>query len=64
MMKFILERVVQNIVSLSALGVLFFTISGTAKVWGFWIYIATVLVYQVVSLLLIVPKYPAYVSSQ
>ena len=62
MLKFILERVVQNILSISALGVLFFAISGTLAVLGFWIYIATVLGYQVVSLLLIVPRYPEYIE--
>ena len=62
MLKFISERIVQNILALTALGVLFFTLSGTIKVLGFWIYVATVLVYQIISLLVIVPRYPAYIE--
>ncbi len=62
MIKFILDRVLHNILALSALGVLFFTVSGSAGIPGFWIYIATVLVYQAVSLLIIVPRYPSYVE--
>jgi protein-S-isoprenylcysteine O-methyltransferase Ste14 len=62
MLKFILGRIAQNILALAALGVLFFTFSGTIKVLGFWIYIATVLVYQIISLLIIVPKHPAYIE--
>jgi protein-S-isoprenylcysteine O-methyltransferase Ste14 len=62
MFKFILERVAQNISALVALGVLFFAFSGTIKVLGFWIYVATVLVYQIISLLVIVPRHPAYIE--
>jgi protein-S-isoprenylcysteine O-methyltransferase Ste14 len=54
--------VVQNISALAALGVLFFVFSGTIKVLGFWIYVATVLAYQITSLLVIVPKHPAYIE--
>lgn len=62
MLKFILGRIAQNILTLAALGLLFFTISGTIKVLGFWIYSATVLVYQIISLLVIVPKHPEYIE--
>ncbi len=62
MLKFILGRVAQNILLLAALGTLFFAVSGTASVSGFWIYVATVLAYQILSLLIIVPRYPSYVE--
>jgi protein-S-isoprenylcysteine O-methyltransferase Ste14 len=62
MHKFIVERVTQNISSLAALGAFFFIFAGTIKVLGFWIYIATVLGYQIISLLIIVPRYPAYIE--
>lgn len=62
MLKFIVNRVAQNILVLSAPGALFFAISGTVNVPGFWIYIASVLGYQIISLLIIVPRYPAYVE--
>ena len=57
-----MQRVQQNILSLSAMGVLFFAFAGTFKIWGFWIYVATVLTYQIVSLLIIVPRFPAYLE--
>ena len=63
MLKFILQRVQQNVLSLSATGVLFFAFAGTLKIWGFWIYAAVVLTYQIVSLLIIVPRYPSYPES-
>ena len=62
MLKFIVERVAQNILLFFALGVLFFTISGTLVIVGFWLYMAVALVYQAVSLLIIVPRYPAYME--
>jgi len=62
MLKFIARRVVQNILVLVSLGVLFFIIAGTISVWGFWLYVATVLVYQIISLLIIVPRHPEYVE--
>jgi len=60
--KFVLERIWKNIVSLMALGTLFFALAGTVNVLGFWIYVAVVLLYQIVSLLIIVPRYPAYMT--
>ncbi len=62
MSKFIGQRVRQNALSLSSLGVLFFVVAGTLKILGFWIYAGTVLIYQIVSLLILVPRYPAYVE--
>ncbi len=60
MLKFIFQRVQQNVLSLFSVGALFFVIAGTIKNIGFWIYAGTVLMYQIVSLLILVPKYPAY----
>lgn len=54
-LKFVGGRIVQNI---SALAALFFILVGTIRVWGFWAYVATVLGYQIISLLIILPKYP------
>jgi len=62
MAQFILKRVVQNILSLTALAVLFVAVAGTLLVRGFWLYAITVIVYQVISLLFIVPKHPAYME--
>ncbi len=62
MLRFISQRVQQNILSLVPVGVLFFAFAGTIKIWGFWIYVATVLTYQILSLLIIVPRFPAYVE--
>jgi protein-S-isoprenylcysteine O-methyltransferase Ste14 len=62
MLKFILQRVQQNVLSLFSTGVLFFFVAGTLSIRGFWIYIATVIVYQIISLLIIVPRYPAYIE--
>ncbi len=62
MLRFISQRVQQNILSLFPVGVLFFAFAGTIKIWGFWIYVATVLTYQIVSLLIIVPRFPSYVE--
>ena len=62
MLKFIGRRIIQNIAALAALGALFFILAGTISVWGFWVYVATVLGYQIISLLIIVPKHPEYVE--
>jgi protein-S-isoprenylcysteine O-methyltransferase Ste14 len=62
LLKFIGRRVRQNALSLFSLGVLFFVVAGTLKVIGFWLYAGTVLMYQIVSLLILVPRYPAYVE--
>lgn len=62
MLKFIGRRVIQNIAVLASLGTLFFILAGTIGVWGFWLYVATVLAYQIISLLIIVPRHPEYVD--
>lgn len=62
MFKFIGSRIVQNISALAALGALFFILAGTISVWSFWVYVATVLAYQIISLLIIVPKHPEYIE--
>ena len=62
MAQFIVKRVVQNLLSLTALAVLFVAAAGTLLVRGFWLYAITVIVYQVISLLFIVPRHPAYVE--
>ncbi len=62
LLKFIGRRVRVNLLSLFSLGVLFFVVAGTLQVIGFWLYAGTVLAYQIVSLLIIVPRYPAYVE--
>ncbi|HOU12757.1 MAG TPA: isoprenylcysteine carboxylmethyltransferase family protein [Anaerolineae bacterium] len=62
MLKFIGRRIIQNIAALAALGALFFILAGTIRVWGFWVYVATVLGYQIISLLIIVPKHPEYIE--
>jgi protein-S-isoprenylcysteine O-methyltransferase Ste14 len=48
--------------ALASLGLLLFTLAGKTNVLGFWIYIATAILYQVISLLIIVPKYPELVA--
>jgi len=45
-----------------SLGLLLFTLAGRVDILGFWIYIATAILYQIVSLLIIVPRHPAYVD--
>lgn len=60
MFNFIWGRITRNISALAALGVLFFALAGTINVWGFWLYVATVLGYQLVSLLIIMPRHPEY----
>ena len=39
-----------------------FILAGTLSIWGFWIYIATATIYQMVNLLIIVPRYPFYIE--
>lgn len=60
MLRFIGRRIVRNIAALAALGALFFILAGTINVGGFWVYVATVLRYQLISLLIIVPRHPEY----
>jgi protein-S-isoprenylcysteine O-methyltransferase Ste14 len=60
--KFILEKVVKSVGSLASLGLLLFTISGRVDILGFWIYIGVAILYQIISLLIIVPRYPEYAA--
>jgi protein-S-isoprenylcysteine O-methyltransferase Ste14 len=60
--KFILEQGLKSAGSLASLGFLLFTLAGKVEILGFWIYIVVAIVYQVISLLIIVPKYPEYVA--
>lgn len=62
MLKFIWGRIAQNILTLAVFGVLFFMLAGTIKALGFWMYVATALIYQIVSLLVIVPRHPEYIE--
>jgi protein-S-isoprenylcysteine O-methyltransferase Ste14 len=61
-LTFMAKRIIGNLPTLVVLGFLFFSIAGTVRVWGFWIYAATVLLYQLLSLLYILPRYPAYIE--
>jgi protein-S-isoprenylcysteine O-methyltransferase Ste14 len=56
--KYILEKGTKSIGALAALGLLLFTLAGRIDIVGFWIYIALAILYQVVSLVVIVPRYP------
>ena len=47
---------------MASLGLLLFTLAGRVDIVGFWLYIGMAILYQVVSLLVIVPRYPAYVD--
>jgi protein-S-isoprenylcysteine O-methyltransferase Ste14 len=60
--KYILEKSVKSAGALMSLGLLLFTLAGRVDIVGFWIYIAVAILYQVVSLLVIVPRYPAFVD--
>lgn len=59
--KFILEKGMKSTGALASLGLLLFTLAGKVNILGFWIYIAIAILYQAISLLIIVPKYPAYI---
>jgi protein-S-isoprenylcysteine O-methyltransferase Ste14 len=60
--KFILEKGMKSTGALASLGYFLFTLAGKVNILGFLIYIATAILYQVISLLIIVPKYPEYVA--
>jgi hypothetical protein len=60
--KFILEKGAKGAGALASLGLLLFTLAGRVDIVGFWLYIGVAILYQVVSLLVIVPRYPAYVD--
>ena len=60
--KFILDKALKSAGALASLGLLLFTLAGRANILGFWIYLAVAISYQVISLLVIVPRYPAFVA--
>lgn len=59
---FILRRSASSAGALASLGLLLFTLAGTVNIPGFWIYVIVAILYQVVSLCIIVPRYPAYLE--
>ena len=61
MLKFIVGKIVQNVLTLIASGALFFILAGTISAQGFWIYVVTGLGDQLISLLIIVPKHLEYI---
>ena len=60
--KFILEKGMKSTGALASLGFLLFTLAGSVNILGFWIYITIAILYQIISLLVIVPRYPAYIA--
>lgn len=62
MKAFIFNRVKQNTLMLATMGALFFILAGKLNLVGFWAYVATVLIYQVISLLILVPGHPEYIE--
>ena len=59
---FIVGRIVKSTAALASLGLLFLVLAGRIDIPGFWIYLAVAIVYQAVSLIIIVPRHPAYVE--
>jgi len=60
--EFIVNKGIKSAGALASLGLLLFTLAGRINILGFWIYIAVAILYQVISLLIIVPRYPAFVD--
>ena len=60
--EFILKKSAKSAGALASLGLLLFTLAGRVNIVGFWIYIAVAILYQVVGLAVIVPRYPAYMD--
>ncbi len=60
--RFILKTAVQSLGALMALALLLFTLAGTYNVPGFWIYITLAISCQMISLFIIVPRYPALID--
>jgi protein-S-isoprenylcysteine O-methyltransferase Ste14 len=58
--EFILRRSASGLAALASLSLLLFTLAGRIDIPGFWIHLVTASLYQVVSLLIIVPRYPTY----
>jgi protein-S-isoprenylcysteine O-methyltransferase Ste14 len=59
---FILKRSAKSVGALASLGLLLFTLAGRVNILGFWVYLTVAILYQVVSLWIIVPRYPAYMD--
>jgi protein-S-isoprenylcysteine O-methyltransferase Ste14 len=57
-----LKKGMKSTGALASLGLLLFTIAGRVDILGFWIYIVVAILYQVISVLIIVPRYPAYMA--
>ncbi|MGD2146516.1 MAG: hypothetical protein PVH41_07485, partial [Anaerolineae bacterium] len=55
--KFILERIVKSTGALASLGLLLFVLAGRIDIPGFWMYLTVAIVYQAISLIIIVPRY-------
>jgi protein-S-isoprenylcysteine O-methyltransferase Ste14 len=60
--RFILEKGLKSAGALMALALLLFTLAGTYNIPGFWIYITLAISYQFVSLIILVPRYPAFLD--
>jgi protein-S-isoprenylcysteine O-methyltransferase Ste14 len=60
--RFVLEKSVKSAGALASLGLLLFTLAGKVNILGFWIYMVVAILYQAISLFIIVPRYPAYVD--
>lgn len=60
--RFILAKGMKSAGALASLGLLLFTLAGRVDIFGFWIYITVAILSQFVGLLIIVPRYPAYVD--
>jgi protein-S-isoprenylcysteine O-methyltransferase Ste14 len=60
--QFIVNKGIKSVGAWASLGLLLFTLAGRINILGFWIYMAVAILYQVISLLIIVPRYPAFVD--
>lgn len=60
--EFLLVKGVKSAGALASLGLLLFVLAGRVDIFGFWIYILLAISYQVISLLIIVPRYPAFMD--
>ncbi len=60
--QFVLEKSTKSVGALLSLGLLLFTLAGRYDILGFWIYLVVAVAYQIVSLLVIVPRYPTLVD--
>ncbi len=60
--QFIWEKSVKGAGALASMGFLLFTLAGKTNILGFWLYTVVAILYQVISLLIIVPRYPVYIA--